>query len=193
MNHSANLVIISGPSGSGKDSVIAGLIDRGLPIERVITTVTRTKRVGESEGNPYYFIDEPAFKKLIANNELTEWAQVDNGRYYGTTRHELARVKALQDKIGVWKIEYQGVAAAKQMMPDILAILLAPPDLEALAERSRERGAQTDSEIQNRLHYSQEFLKHKDRYNYVVVNEEGQLEQTVDQVIDILKKEEYIT
>lgn len=193
MKRSTNLVIISGPSGSGKDAVISGLVERGLPIERVITTVTRPKRPGESEGNPYYFVDEPAFKELIAKNALAEWAQVDNDKYYGVTKTELERVKALKDKIGIWKIEYKGVASAKRMIPDILAILIAPPNLEALAERSYERGQQTDSEIQDRLHYSQEFMKHKNLYNYVVVNEEGKLEQTIDKVIEILEQEGYAT
>ena len=99
MSHSTNLIIISGPSGSGKDAVINGLIERGLPIERVITTVTRPKRPGETDGQPYYFIDEPGFKKLIAKNSLAEWAQVDNGKYYGATKSELERIKALKDKI----------------------------------------------------------------------------------------------
>ncbi|OGY91425.1 MAG: hypothetical protein A3H70_00160 [Candidatus Komeilibacteria bacterium RIFCSPLOWO2_02_FULL_48_11] len=193
MPHSSNLIIISGPSGSGKDAVINSLIERGLPIESVITTVTRPKRESESEGNPYYFIDEPTFKELIDKDELAEWAQVDNGKYYGVTKTELARVKALKDKIGVWKIEWKGVQTVKKTMTDVLAILIEPPDIATLIQRSETRGQQTEQEIQDRISYSQEFLKHRDLYDYSVVNEEGKLEQTVHKVVEIIKKEGYAT
>jgi len=191
MPHSTNLIIISGPSGSGKDAIINGLIERGLPVERVVTTITRPKRPGETDGHPYYFIDEQTFKELIAKDELAEWAQVDNGKYYGVTKSELARVKALKDKIGIWKIEWKGVQAVKKTMPDVLAILIEPPSIDTLVERSAKRGAQTEQEIQDRISYSQEFLKHRDLYDYSVVNEEGKLEQTIDKVVEILKKEDY--
>lgn len=192
MPHNTNLIIISGPSGAGKDSVITGLIKRGLPIERVITTVTRPMRPGESDGNPYHFTTPENFADMAANNELAEWAQVDNNRQYGITKAELERVKNLKDKIGIWQIEWKGVQIVKKTMPDIPAILIEPPDIATLVQRSEERGAQTEQEIQDRVSYSREFLKHRDLYDYAVVNEEGKLKQTVDKVIEILKKENYI-
>lgn len=186
MKRSTNLIIISGPSGSGQDSVIQGLVARGLPIERVITTVTRPPRPGESAGKPYYFIAPEKFDELIKNNQLAEWALV-YGNKYGVTKQELERVKSLKDKIGVWKMEWHGVVAAKALYPDILAIMIAPPSLETLVERSEKRGEQNRHEIEDRLAFSREMLQHKDLYNYVVVNEEGKLEQTISQVIDIIK------
>ena len=98
MKHSTNLIIISGPSGSGKDSVIEGMAKRGLPIERVITTVTRPKRTGESEGNPYYFVSDAVFRAMMQKGELAEWAEVDNGRLYGVANKELERVKNMREK-----------------------------------------------------------------------------------------------
>ena len=184
----SNLAIISGPSGSGKDAVIDKLVERGLPIERVITTVTRPMRPGESEGQPYHFTTPEKFQAMIANQELAEWAQVDNERYYGVTKTELSRVENLKDRIGIWKIEWKGVETIKKSRPEIKAILIAPPSIDVLVERSKKRGAQTQEEIQNRIVYSQEFLQHKYLYDYVVVNEENKLDQTVEQVIDIINK-----
>jgi len=189
---STNLVIISGPSGSGKDVVIEGLAKNNIPIERVITTVTRSKRKGESEGKPYHFTSQEHFKELIEKNKLAEWAEVDNAQYAGVTKEELDRVKAQKNKIGIWKIEYKGVRSVKQIMPDVLAIFIEPPDINILAEHSRKRGKQTQAEIQDRLAYSKEFLEHKDLYDYSVVNEENKLDQTIKKVIDILKKEGFI-
>ena len=192
MKRSTNLVIISGPSGSGKDAVIEGLAKNGVPIERVVTTVTRPPRQGESEGRPYYFASQEHFKELINSNQLTEWALVDNGRYAGVTKTELERVLAQKTKIGIWKIEYKGVRTAKRMMPDVLAILIEPPDINALAKRSLKRGKQSESEIAERLAYSKEFLKHKNLYDYSAVNEEGKLDQTIKEVRGILKKEGFL-
>lgn len=186
MSRSTNLVIISGPSGSGKDAVIEGLIKRGLPIERVITTITRSPRPGETNGHPYYFIGEPEFKELIAKDELAEWAQVDNDKYYGVTKTELARVKALKNKIGIWKIEWKGVQTIKKTMPDVLAILIEPDSIDVLVKRLEKRGTQTEQEIQERINYSQEFLKHRDLYDFSIINEEGKLEQTIDKIVEIL-------
>ncbi len=126
------------------------------------------------------------------SNQLAEWALVDNGRYAGVTKTELERVLAQKTKIGIWKIEYQGVRTAKRMMPDVLAILIEPPDMNALAKRSLKRGKQSESEIAERLAYSKEFLEHKNLYDYSAVNEEGRLDQTVDKVIEILKKEGFL-
>lgn len=193
MTHSTNLLIISGPSGSGKDAVINGLIERGVPVERVVRTITRPKRPGETDGHLYYFINEQEFKKLIDEDKLAEWAQVDNNRLYGVTKTELERVKSLKDKIGVWQIEWKGTQTVKKNMPDVLAILIEPPDIATLVRRSEARGQQTEQEIKDRISYSQEFLKHHDLYDYSVINEEGKLEQTIDKVVEILKKEDYAT
>lgn len=190
MKRSTNLIIISGPSGSGQDSVIEGLIKRGLPVERVVTTVTRPMRPGESPGKPYYFISAGEFERLVAKDKMAEWAVV-YGNKCGVTRDELERVKNLKDKIGVWKMEWRGAEAAKKLYPDILAIMIVPPDIGALAARSEKRHQQTEEEIQARLAGSREMLEHKDIYDYVVVNEEGKLDGAIDKVTEILKQEGY--
>lgn len=190
MPHPTNLIIISGPSGSGQDSVIQGLIDRGLPIERVITTMARPMRAGESEGQPYYFVSPEKFDLMIKNNELIEWAEVYDSKR-GVTRQELERGLARPDKIAIWKMDWKGTAAAKKLFPEAIAILITAPSIKDLIERIKKRG-DSPASIQSRIAYTKEFLKHKNLYNYVVINEEGKLEQTIDEVIAILKKESYL-
>lgn len=191
MEHSTNLVIISGPSGAGEDSVINGLIERGHPIERVVTTVTREIRTGESEGNPYYFVSAHAFDAMIANNEIAEWALV-YGNKYGVTKRELQRVQGMSNKVGIWKIEWHGVKMAKTLIPDVLAIMISVPSIDELIERSVKRGREGEDVINARVDFTKEWLEHKDLYDFEVTNENGKLKETIDQVEKILTNEGYL-
>jgi len=191
MKHSTNLVIISGPSGAGEDSVIEELIKRGLPIERPVSTVARPKRAGESEGKPYHFVTKKEFDDLIKQNKMAEWAIVYNSQV-GITKQELERVKNMKNKIGIWKIDWKGVISAKKMIPDILAIFVTAESIDELIKRLKKRG---DSEkiIKSRVDYTRKYYKNKNVYDYEVINKQGKLEKTVDEIIGILKKESFIS
>lgn len=180
-----NLLIISGPSGAGEDSVIDGLA-KLMPIERVITTVTRSPRAGESDGHPYYFISTKQFEQKIVSGEMVEYAKHYNGNFYGVTKTELERVAA-SGNIGIWKIDYKGVETAKKMFPGIIAIFITAP-LEILEERIRSRGNVTEDYIAERMAYTREWLKHTDIYDYTVTNEQGKLDQTIHESLAIIKK-----
>lgn len=181
-----NLIIISGPSGSGQDSVIEGL-QKILPIERVVTTTTRKKRKNERQGKPYYFITRQNFENNIKTKQFIEWAQEYNNNYYGVTRNEIDRVKNSK-KIGIWKIEYQGVLTAKKLFPRINAILIYSP-LKNLEARIRRRNPEYNNEfIKERLNYTKNFLKHKHIYDYKISNREGKLEETISKTANIIKK-----
>ncbi len=180
-----NLFIISGPSGAGEDSIIDGL-EKILPIERVITTTTRQIRPGEKSGKPYYFIGHDDFIKLIEEKKLFEYAQEYNNNYYGVTNDEINRIKT-SGKIGLWKIEYQGVITAKKLMPKIIAIFINAP-LKILEKRIRARDNVTEEFVQERLEYTKKWLKHLDIYDYVIENEEGKLSQTISRIAEIIKK-----
>ncbi len=184
-NNQSNLFIISGPSGAGEDSIIAGLA-KIMPIERVITTTTRRPRPGESQGRPYYFISQQEFKNKIAAGEFFEYAQEYNNHYYGVTVAEINRVRA-SGKIGIWKIEYKGVQTAKKLMPGIIAILITAP-LKSLERRLRRRDRAGEEFIQQRMAYTKEWLKHKDIYDYEVKNLDGRLNEAVQAVAKIIKK-----
>ncbi len=183
-NNKNNIFIISGPSGAGEDSIIDGL-EKILPVERIVTTTTRQIRSGETYGKPYYFVSQNDFMKLIEEKKLFEYAQEYNNNYYGVTNYEINRVKA-SGKIGLWKIEYKGVITAKKLMPEIIAIFINAP-LEILEKRIRKRDKVTEKFVQERLQYTKEWLKHLDVYDYIVENEEGKLQQTIDQVANIIK------
>ena len=185
-----NVVIISGPSGAGEDSIIEGL-RKYTTINRVITTTTRDMRPGESHGNPYYFISKEEFEKHIESNEMVEWAKQYNGNLYGVTRAELERVNALPG-IGTWKIEYQGVMTAKKLFPEIKSIFIMADSLEVLAERIRRRDGVSEEFIQERMEYTKEWLQHEDIYDYKVINHQGKLDEAVAEVATILKKEGYV-
>jgi guanylate kinase len=184
----SNIFIISGPSGSGQDSVAEGL-KKLLPIERVVTSTTREMRDGESHGFPYYFISQKEFKNKLKNDEFAEYAQEYNNQFYGVTKDELKRV-ADSGKIGIWRIEYQGVITAKKKFPEIKSIFIAPPSLEVLKKRILKRDPGVSEEfIKERMEYTKGFFKHEDIYDFKVVNEEGKLEETVVKVAEIIKNE----
>ncbi len=184
-----NIVIISGPSGAGEDSVIEGL-QKLTTITRVITTTTRKKREGESEGNPYHYISVEEFEEKIKDGEMVEWAREYNDNLYGVTREELERVNKAPG-IGVWKIEYKGVLTAKEKFPEIISIMItATPDV--LEARIRRRDRATEEHIAKRMKYTKEWLHHTDAYDYIVENKEGKLEETISEVMDILSKEKYL-
>ena len=184
----SNIFIISGPSGSGQDSVVEGLKEY-LPVERIITTTTRDKRQGEIEGNPYYFVSMDRMQEMISRGEMAEYAKEYNDKVYGVTKEELERVANLKDKIGIWRIEYKGVITAKKEFPEIKSILIAPPSLEILRERILKRDGDVSSDfLEERMRYSEEFMKHENIYDYKVVNEEGKLEETVEKVAEIIRR-----
>lgn len=184
-----NIVIISGPSGAGEDSIIDGL-SRYTQVNRIITTTTRDMRPGESNGNPYYFISKEEFEKKIEQGDMIEWAKQYNGNLYGVTRSELERVNALPG-IGTWKIEYQGVISAKKLFPEIRSIFIMADSLDILAQRIRMRSHVSEDYIRERMEYTRQWLQHEDIYDYKVINHQGRLDEAIKEVADILVKEGY--
>ena len=178
--------IISGPSGTGSDSVIEGLEKTGY-FNRVITTVTRPRRPLERESKPYYFVTVERFKRLIAEDAFIEWAVV-YGDYRGCTKAEIKRLLAGRKPI-IWKVDWQGVQTIKRLLPQTIAIFIAPPSFSVLEERLKQRGQDSSQTIKERKKFSQEWLKHTDIYDYTVVNEQDRLDQTIEQVQTIIGRE----
>ncbi len=178
-----NIFIISGPSGAGEDSIINGL-EAYFPLERAITTSTRSMRPGESQGNPYYFLSKEVFRKKIAEGAFAEYAEQYNGNLYGVTREELNRLMH-SGNIGIWKIDYQGVATAKKLFPEIIAIMISAP-LDILEERIRKRDNPSETFIRERMAYSAEWLEHTNLYDYVVENQQSKLDQAIEAVRRII-------
>lgn len=179
------LLIISGPSGAGEDSIIEGL-KKYFEIERVVTTTTRQMRAGDSQGNPYYFISKDEFEQKIKSGDFVEYAQEYNNNFYGVTKDELERVKN-SGRIGIWKIEYKGVMTAKKMFSDIISILITVSDLDILAQRIRRRDQADEKYIAERMAYTKDWMKHKDIYDFTVYNEEGKLDEAIAKTARIIQ------
>ena len=180
----AKFFILSGPSGAGEDSVIAGL-GHHLEFEKVITTTSRPMRTGECQGNPYYFMSRDDFEKGIGENKFVEYAVQDGGNYYGGTYQELDRVKKLNRSV-IWKLDWQGAISGKKMFPDAVAIYIYIPP-EVIEKRLRLRG-DAEEIIKARLDFSKGWYENEKIFDYKVENKEGELDKTIDQVVEIIKK-----
>lgn len=182
-----NIFIVSGPAGSGKDSVISCLAEK-IPLIRIITTTTRPKRTGEQAGIDYHFISREDFEKGIAGNRFAEYSINENNEYYGVTRQELER--AAQSAVpAIWKLDWKGVISAKKLFPSLPAILIIAPT-EVLEKRLRKRdgAAEDEAYFRDRMAYTEEWLKHIDIYDYTITNEEGCLSEAVEAVKAIVSK-----
>ncbi len=185
----AMLVIISGPSGVGKDTIIAALrrVHRAQDYHYLVTCTTRRRRHGEVDGVNYHFLGRRAFDELRDGGELLEWAQV-HGHWYGTPTRQVREALAAGRDV-ILKIDVQGAAAVKSAVPEALLIFLVPPSLEALFSRLRARATETVDELEVRQRNAALELARQDDYDYVVVNETGQVEATARRIEEIIAAE----
>lgn len=181
----SKIFIISGPSGAGKDAIISGLKE-AISIRQLITTVSRPMRPGEKQGAPYFFITKKEFAERIKRDEFFEYDEhFDN--YYGLTYEEIEKAKA-DEEVCFWQAEYKGVITAKKKLPEIIAIFINAP-LDVLIKRMKQREEKMDEKIyKQRLHDIEEWLKHKNVYDYEVINEEGKLDEAIKEVKEIIEK-----
>lgn len=179
------LFIVTGPSGAGKDSVISVVKERGLEFGQVITTSTRQMRQNEQAGNPYYFVTREQFETMVKNGEMVEWAEV-YGNLYGCTKQEV-EAKLAQFKVVIVKVDPQGARSYKQMMPEAKTIFIMPPSYEYLEKRLINRETDTPTVIKQRLATAQRELENLLDWDYLVMNEEGKLDEAAEEVLGIIK------
>ena len=181
------LVVISGPSGVGKDAAIEGLKKKGRSWHFVVTATTRPPRPGEQDGVDYIFLDEEAFLILRDSGQLLESAQY-SGRWYGVPRSQVREAMEAGKDVFL-KIEVQGADTIRQMAPDALFIFLAPGNLEELADRLARRQTENSEEARRRLEIARQELDQACRYDFCVVNRDGFLEQAVSDIESIIVAE----
>ena len=163
------LILISGPSGTGKGTVCDLLRKNHPEISYSISATTRQPRPGEQDGVNYYFYDKEKFRQMIDAGELLEWAEV-YGNYYGTPKQKvLDRLNAGEDIL--LEIDTHGALNVLKAMPEGLFIFLLPPSLEELANRLKGRGTETEESLQRRLGAAVDEIKIAHNYRYVVVND----------------------
>jgi guanylate kinase len=185
----ALLVIISGPSGVGKDTIIDALRARArLPeYHYVVTCTTRRPRPGEVPGVSYQFLTHDEFHALDEAGELLESADV-HGNHYGTPRREVADALAAGHDV-ILKIDVQGAARVKARVPDALLVFIVPPSLEALFQRLRSRATETADELEIRQRNAAIELARQGDYDQVVVNEDDQVDRTAAEIEAIIEQE----
>lgn len=181
----ALLVILSGPSGVGKDAVLARMRELGLPFQYVVTVTTRPQRNGEVDGRDYYFISPQGFMDLRDGGKLLEWANV-YGNYYGVPKDQVR--KALEEGQDVMaKLDVQGASTVKRLVPQAISIFLAPPSMEELGSRLRLRKTERGRELEIRVLQAQEEMQVLPNFEYVVVNDN--LDRAVAQIQAIVTAE----
>jgi guanylate kinase len=185
----AQLVIISGPSGVGKDTIIAALRarPRDPDYHYVVTCTTRDPRPGEEPGKSYHFLSIPKFMELREAGELLESAEV-HGNWYGTPRREVAWALAEGYDV-ILKIDVQGARAVKDRVPGALLVFIVPPSFEALFQRLRSRATETADELELRQRNAAIELARQGDFDRVVVNEDGEVERTAAEIEAIITQE----
>jgi guanylate kinase len=179
------LVVISGPSGSGKGTICKRLIDEIENINVSVSATTRKPRVGEIEGKNYFFIDEDDFVKKINNDEFLEHALV-YGNYYGTPKKIV--LKQLEEgKDIILEIDIQGALKVKENYPKGVFIFILPPSLEELKNRIEGRGTDSKEVIHRRLKCAYDELNYAFEYDYVVLNDE--VDSAVEKIKEIISAE----
>ena len=185
----AMIVIISGPSGVGKDTIIRWLKQRTAMPERhfVVTYKTRAPREGEIDGVDYQFVSVDEFKRLMEEGRLLEASEV-HGHWSGTPRDQVAEALA-SGRDAILKIDVQGADKINGLVPDALRIFVAPPSEAEREHRIAGRGTETEAELERRRRDAEVEMRHRDTYNHVVVNLTGQARRTAGKIHRIIKQE----
>jgi guanylate kinase len=181
------LIVISGPSGVGKDSVVTRMSERKLPFYFVVTATTRPPRENEVHGVDYFFYTKDEFAEMIEQGELLEYAYVYDD-YKGIPKSQV-RAALASGKDVVMRLDVQGAATIKDLYPDALLIFLTTENEAELEKRLKERETEKPEELKLRIATARQELKRVDEFDYVVENRDSQLDTTVDTIKAIILAE----
>ena len=183
------MVVISGPSGVGKDTVVDRMQERGLPFHFVVTATTRARRSAEVEGVDYIFLSQAEFKGMIEAGEFIEHALV-YGEHKGIPRQQVQQALASGMDV-VLRVDVQGAKTIRGLYPEALLIYLATPSEAELVERLKRRRTESPEKLQLRLQAAREEFGYLHLFDYAVINAEGQVEQAVDTILAIIQAEHH--
>lgn len=183
------LVVISGPSGVGKDSVLHCLKERNLPMHFVVTATTRPRRAEETNGEDYFFVSKQEFARMIENNELFEYAIVYND-YKGNSKKQVHEALASGQDV-IMRLDVQGAATVRKLAPEAVLIFLTTESEDSLVRRLKARRSETAENLSLRIATARQELKRAAEFDYVIVNADGHLEDTVDTVVAIIQAEHH--
>ncbi|MCK4354610.1 MAG: guanylate kinase [Dehalococcoidia bacterium] len=181
------LVVLSGPSGVGKDAVLARMRELRRAFYYVVTATTRPCRSGENDGVDYHFLPQEKFQRMIAAGQFLEWAKV-YGNYYGVPRDEIAQ--GLSGGMDVMvKVDVQGAATIKKILPQAVFIFLTPPSMRDLERRLKQRHSESSSELALRLAEAGKEIENLPFFDYVITSHHGGLDEIVSQINAIVTAE----
>jgi guanylate kinase len=183
------LIVISGPSGVGKDTVILRMKERRLPFHFVVTATTRAPRENEVHGKDYFFVSQDEFARMIETDELLEFAYVYND-YKGIPKSQVRDALASNLDV-IMRLDVQGAATIRKLCPQALMIFLTTSDEEELVKRLKNRRTETNEEINLRIAMARREFNSLGDFDYVLENRENQLDETVDSILAIIKAEHH--
>ena len=181
------LVVISGPSGVGKDTLVERMEERGCPFYFVVTATDRPPRPEEVDGEDYFFVSTEEFERMEAENELLESAVV-YGQYKGVPKQQVREAMASGHDV-VMRLDVQGAATIREIVPDAVLVFLTASSEAELEQRLRDRGEDSLEQVERRIATARKEMEELPRFDYVVVNRDCELDHTVNDVLAIIRAE----
>ncbi|MBN1265805.1 MAG: guanylate kinase [Anaerolineales bacterium] len=185
------LIVLSGPSGVGKDTVLQNMKQRDLPFHFVVTATTRPKRSGEVNGVDYFFVSKDEFARMIEEDELLEYAIVYND-HKGIPKQQVREALA-SGKDVVMRVDVQGAETIRSLCPDAVLIFLATRTEDELVQRLKNRKTETNESLSLRIAMARKELNRVELFDYLVVNADCHLDNTVDKILSIIEAEHHRT
>ena len=184
------VVVISGPSGVGKDVMIERMIESDrIGFHFTVTATTRDPRPSEVDGVNHHFVTVDDFINLISADNLLEWAQV-YGNYYGVPKQQVRDALTNGNHV-IIRVDVQGAKRLREIIPEALMIFIIPPSLDVLKSHLEKRGVDTETEMTQRLEAASEEISQASLFDFTITNEEGRLDDTVNQVVGIIESESH--
>jgi len=187
MKNDGLLIVFSGPSGAGKDTILKRLLETNADYRLSVSATTRAPREGEVDGKDYHFITKEKFQNMLKNDELLESAEYC-GNCYGTPSGPIRSWQAEGHDV-ILEIEVQGGSQIKTKCPDCVSIFILPPSMKVLEQRLRGRGTEADEVIQKRMMRAQKEIEEAVHYDYCVINDT--VEKAVDEINQIICAEKH--
>ena len=187
MSSNQLLIVLSGPSGVGKDALLNRMEEQKYPFHYVVTVTSRPRREGERDGVDYHFTSQREFQRMIDNGELLEWANV-YGNYYGVPRKEISQALS-KGKDVIVKVDVQGAKTIKQILPQAVFIFLRPPSMEELELRLKQRHSESAKDLALRLRKAEEEMKSLSLFDHVLTSYQGKLDEVISQIQAIVTAE----
>lgn len=179
------LIVISGPSGVGKDTVVSKYLERNNNTYLSVSCTSRAPREGEVDGINYIFLSREEFEERINNGDLLEYAEY-NGNYYGTPKYKMEEELNKGNDV-ILIIEVQGALKVMDIYPDALFIFILPPSMDELKERLINRGTEDEAKINERIETAKKEIMISPKYNYQIINDD--LDKSVNKLEEIIEKE----